>query len=208
MKAIQQTLFSMLTLGACHGAVAIVDVDSPWGGTKESYVSYGQSFTAGLNGTLAGLRLYVTSSSPFVVTVWNFDAGAGKLGNMLGSQSFTSSQSFSGSYGWAEMTFQTPIPQFSGKSMAFTVTTSGGPVPGPAISDSSVYSGGGFFEYSGAASVTPISRDLTFQTLVVPIPEPSAPLLAGSAALLWASFRRRSVASTAISTRPPRLRDR
>lgn len=133
--------------------------------------------------------LYVTSSSPFAATVWEFDPSTGQLGNNLGSKAYTTSQIYSGSYRWAEVAFQTPIKQFSGKALAFTITSSLG--FGPAISDSSLYAGGSFFEYSGESSVALASRDLTFQTLVIPVPEPDLPLLVGSALIMWGMVRRR-----------------
>lgn len=191
MKKGLSILLSLFLMAESRAAVAIVDVNSPWGGTKTFLAGYGQTFTPTFDGALVGLRLNVTSSSPFTVTLWNYDATTGQLGNILGSQSFSTTKVYSGGYGWAEVAFQTNIQQFSGKPLAFTVTSSGSPVPGPAISDTSLYSGGGFFEYSGSTSVTLTARDLNFQTLVVPVPEPTISLLAGFAFLFW-SIRRKN----------------
>ena len=169
--------------------MSIVDVNSPWGGTKAGYSSYGQTFLPTFDGILVGLRLYVTSSSPFTATVWEFEPSTGQLGNNLGSKAYSTSQIYSGSYGWAEVAFQTQIKQFSGKALAFTITSSQG--FGPAISDSSLYGGGSCFEYSGMTSVVLTSRDLTFQTLVIPVPEPDLPLLVGSAMIMWGMICRK-----------------
>ena len=191
MKRILPILLCLFFLEQSGAAVAIVDVNSPWGGTKTFPAGYGQTFTPTFDGTLVGLRLNVTSSSPFTVTLWNYDATTGQLGNILGSQSFSTTKVYSGGYGWAEVAFGTNIQQFSGKPIAFTVTSSGTPVPGPAISSTSLYSDGAFFEYSGVPSVMLTARDLNFQTLVVPVPEPTISLLAGFGFLFW-SIRRKN----------------
>jgi hypothetical protein len=190
MKRFLLTVVPLLFLDHSRAAVAIVDVDSPWGGTKTFLAAYGQTFTPTVDGALVGLRLNVTSSSPFTVTLWDYHPTTGLLGNILGSQSFSTTKVYSGGYGWAEVAFQTNIQQFAGKPMAFTVTSSGSPVPGPAISSTSMYSGGAFFEYSGSSSVTLIARDLNFQTLVVPVPEPNISLFAGFAFLFWSIHRK------------------
>lgn len=192
MKTLAWIAFSLFVLKPCRAAVPVVDVDSPFGGTKEAYSSFGQTFTPTITGTLGTLRLLVASSAPsFAVTVWDFDAGTRRLGSILGSQSVTSSIAFS-SYGWAEVSFATGILQTAGTPMAFTIEGNAG-FWGPAISSlgRDVYSGGDFFEYSGNPPVIPITRDLVFQTLVTPVPETSAPILLASASVLLLSSRRR-----------------
>jgi len=192
MKTLALVACSLLALKPCRAAVQMVDVDSPFGGTKTAYSSFGQTFTPNITGTLDTLRLLIASSRPsFTVTVWNFDAGTGRLGSILGSQSVTSSIAFS-SYGWAEVPFATGIQQTAGAPMAFTVEGNAG-FWGPAISSlgQDVYSGGDFFEYSGNLPVIPITRDLVFQTLVTPVPETSASILLASASVLVVSGRRR-----------------
>jgi hypothetical protein len=177
MKQLLLTVVPLLLLDHSRAAVAIVDVDSPWGGTKTFAPAYGQTFTPTINGQLVGLRLNVTSSSPFIVTLWDYNANTGQLGNILGSQSFSTTKVYSGGYGWAEVAFQTSIQQFAGKPLAFTVSSNSGKVPGPATSSRDLYSGGAFFEYAGIPSVNLMPQDLNFQTLVLTVPEPTSAML-------------------------------
>lgn len=190
MKRFLLTFLPLFFLDHSRAAVSMIDVNSPWGGTKTFLAAYGQTFTPTVDGTLVGLRLNVTSSSPFIVTIWDYHATTGQLGSMLGSKSFSTTKVYSGGYGWAEVAFQTNIKQFGGKPLAFTVSSSGSPIPGPAISNTSLYSGGAFFEYSGLPSVSLTARDLNFQTLVVPVPEPATSLVTGFSVLIW-SIRRK-----------------
>ena len=200
MKTLALTVSSLLVPGLCCAASLVVDVDSPFGGTKTAYSSFGQTFTPNTTGTLDTLRLLVASSAPsFTVTVWDFNAGTGRLGNILGSQTITSSIAFS-SYGWAEVPFATGIHQTAGQLMAFTIEGGAG-FWGPAISSlgRDVYSGGDFFEYSGSLQVLPINRDLVFQTLVTPVPETSASILLSSVAILLL-FKRRRLSSAEMGS--------
>ena len=187
MKIFKLFALSWISLSKCQAAVSMVDVSTPFGGTKESFNSFGQTFTPGESGSFDRLRILIASSAPsFTVSVWQVDPATGNLGNLLGSQAITSSRKFS-SYGWAEVTFATPIQQIAGRPMAFTIL--GGPnFWGPAISDTSTYSGGGFFEYSGNESILLLNRDLNFQTFFTPIPEPGVPLavtMALVASIFW-----------------------
>jgi hypothetical protein len=179
MKQLLLTVVPLLFLEHSCAAVAIVDVDSPWGGTKTFPIpaAYGQTFTPTINGQLVGLRLNVTSSSPFIVTLWDYNSNIGQLGNILGSQSFSTTTVYSGSYGWAEVAFKPGIQQFAGKPLAFTVSSNGSKVPGPATSSRDLYSGGAFFDYAGIPSVNLMPQDLNFQTLVLTVPEPTSAIL-------------------------------
>ncbi len=192
MKTLKLLALACACLTWCQAAVSVVDVSTPFGGTKQPFSSFGQTFTPEVTGSLDKLRILIASSAPsFTVTVWQVDPSSGNLGNILGSQAITSSSKFS-SYGWAEVSFAKPIQQTAGRLMAFTIQ--GDPnFWGPAISDRSTYSGGGFFEYSGNRTLLLLDRDLNFQTFVTPVPEPGAPLLALTA-VVFALFKRKRVA--------------
>lgn len=183
-------MIMLLCVAQCQAAISIVDISTPFGGTKIQDSSFGQTFTPNITGNLDGLRLYIASSAPsFTVTVWEIDSNTGNLANILGSQSKTSSTKFS-SYGWAEVVFAGKIQQIAGQPMAFTISGNSG-FWGPAISSKSTYSGGAFFEYAGTDSVVLTGRDLTFETLATPIPEPEIPLIAAAATILLMLVRTR-----------------
>ncbi|MES2439009.1 MAG: hypothetical protein V4584_08075 [Verrucomicrobiota bacterium] len=188
-------IFSLLTLlslapALCHAAVSIVDVSSPFGGSKTMLSSYGQTFTPTITGTLDGLRLYVASppkGAVISVSVWDYDVGSQKLGSILGSGSYIVPANFL-SYQWIDVLFSTKISQIAERPLAFTVSNPS--VMGPAISSTSQYIGGAFFEFSGSQAVTLTPRDLTFQTMVTAIPESQGSSLLGAATAL-AAFRRK-----------------
>ncbi len=190
MKPFTIILFLLIPLSGIRAAVAMIDVSNLTGSTKDQFANFGQTFTPGVDGTLDGLRLMIASSaSSFTVTVWDIDAETGGLRNVLGVKSIVSSK-IASSYSWAEVSFMTPIIQKAGQPLAFTIA--GGPkFWGPAISSVSVYSGGAFFEYSGSATINSQNRDLTFQTLVTPIPEPSVLWIVACGCLLPLGLRKR-----------------
>lgn len=181
---------TLITLISCQAAT-VVDVDAPFGGSKDRYSSFGQIFTPIISGNLDGLRLLIASSAPsFTVTIWEFDASTGKLQNILGTKAISSSTVFQ-NYRWAEVTFSSKIQQTAGIPMAFTILAGTG-FWGPAISSGSSYSGGSFFEYSGDNSIVLTNRDLTFQTLITPVPEAGPTLLMVFTIAICGMARKRS----------------
>ena len=193
MKNFLFLILLLVFMNPAKAAVSVVDVSSPWGGTKEFSASYGQTFTPLIGGNLDTLRLYVVGwpqGSSLTASVWSYDSETGKLGAVLGSQVYTSSVAFAGGYGWVELNFHPNILLTAGKTMAFTVSQSAG--SGHAISSSSVYSEGAYFEYPGSNSITLTNRDLAFQTLVSPVPEPGTPLIASSVVVMLGLIRRKS----------------
>ena len=177
MKITALALFVFLPFHWSAASTSILDVFSPHGGTKATFISFGQTFTPQSTGTLDKLRLMIASSAPsFTVTIWEFDPESGQLGQSLGSQSLVSSRVAS-SYSWAEVSFANPIQQEAGVPLAFTISGNSN-FSGPAISDSSVYSGGAFFEYSGSPSLMLLNRDLAFETYITSVPEPASCVIA------------------------------
>jgi hypothetical protein len=169
MKLAPWLLVPILLSHPCRAGTTIVDVTSSWGGTKGRIDSCGQTFVAGTDGSIEILRILLISSLPFTLNVWDYDPSSGTLGNLLGTQSVTQ-RIAPNDYRWVEVDFQTPVPQIAGQSMAFTLSSSSG--FGAAMSSTSVYSNGGFFAYTGSPSVQLQNRDLVFETIVTPVPEP------------------------------------
>lgn len=191
MKTALVAGFGWMMGGIGSAAVTVVDADSSAVNTKRATVSFGQTFTPSLDGSLSAIRLNVASGTSFSVTVWSLDSSGTALGSVLGKQAFQISGRLP-SYSWVEVGFGGGIHQTAGVPLAFTVSANQGFLPG--IAESGAYVQGSFFEFGGAKDpIAANSLDLGFQTLVVPVPEPAAAMLAviGAAGGFWRRKRPR-----------------
>jgi len=109
---------------------------------------------------LNSLRINIAYGATFTVTIWEFDPTLGELGNILGTQKYTAKRLITG-YGWVDVQFATPIGQIAGQPLAFTIFAQD--AFGPAMSDTSLYSGGSYFEYSGNNLLNLTGRTSTFR---------------------------------------------
>lgn len=190
MKILRLALFCLLPIHRSAASTSILDISSPHGGTKDHFISFGQTFTPQNTGILDRLRLMIASGAPsFTVTIWEFVPEMNQLGENLGSQSFVSSI-VNLNYSWAEISFAEPIHQTAGVPLAFTIIGNSN-FWGPALSNTSVYAGGAFFEYSGDSPLALLNRDLAFQTYVTPVPEPGCYMIAMLVSLFPLHWRRK-----------------
>jgi alpha-tubulin suppressor-like RCC1 family protein len=148
-----------------------IDQSNPVNSSTTSGASIGQSFTAGLTGTLSkfsfGYNGVSGNNFPLSCTVSIFN-GTGNTGTLLGTQSFTLTSATT--YGEFEVSISTTINVTSGSAYtAYITPVDNATAIGFLSSSTDTYTGGNF--YAGNTSFT--FGDLYFKTYVTTTPSVS-----------------------------------
>jgi hypothetical protein len=168
----------------------------------------GQTFTAGISGSLSGIRLVVEgrgfSTSPafgsdFVLRLRSTASGT-PTNTVLAAATVSRSQIEAGTAKWITIQFARPYAQTAGEILAFTIEElSGGGVNGfndYGQADGNLYSRGQYFSsFTPGQPLAPSTRDFAFQTIVVPELTSTLLLLLGGAPLALARWRKASLRS-------------
>lgn len=169
-------------------SASVVDISVGFGGSKTEVTEFGQTFTPTTTGTLVGIRILVASSAHSLrASIWEFNPITNQLGNLLASGSIASSN-INRNYSWAEVPFSVGAPQDKGVPLALVIEGME-QFYGPAISSRDHYLEGSYFEIAEGSPVIDLDRDLTFETLIEPVPEPATFILM-AASLCPLLFRR------------------
>jgi hypothetical protein len=165
---------------------------------NDGFAFVAQTYTAGLNGSLAGVNIEVQAFSslyPLRVTILAVSNGV-PTSLLLGETVLFRSDAPLGFY----VSFQQPILQQTGQQYAIAVNYFGAPPPSPintlglwSGASGDIYTGGSMFSSRNGASWDPgLSADLHFRTYVTTIPEAATLTLAwlGSAVLLISRRRK------------------
>lgn len=187
-------LLLVLSMPAASYGTPVLDQSSLEGTSEFDFgplFFLGQTFTAGLSGTLAHVNIDLNvSSGPGSVTVTIRDGVGGRPGStVLGSTAFTSINELTLT---VPITFGTPIDLVAGEQYAIVVKSSAHAMSWIGA-ENNPYQGGAFsISTNGSSWSLQSSRDAHFQTFVEPvIPEPGTVLLFGSG-LLWYAARCRA----------------
>jgi hypothetical protein len=192
----------LATLGALNasGAMVVVDQSQP-GFTVTGDIATsgksGQSFTAGISGSLTAIRLVVEGKgysgtgvfgSDFILSLWSTAPVGTPTHSLLASGTFSRSGLPPDRPQWVTITFEAPYQQTAGEALAFTINEAtsgaagfneyGGKTTNP-------YGGGQmFFDFTEGQPLTASSYDLAFETHVVPEPASISLPAAGAAVVM------------------------
>jgi hypothetical protein len=172
---------------SAQGATLVVDQSQPsftQAGDIATSGKSGQSFTAGLSGSITGIRLVVEGAgnagvfgSDFVLSLWSTSPTGTPTSNLLASGSFSRSALVPDVPQWITVNLNTPYQQSPGEVLAFTIDEATAGANGYNLYGSAVtnpYGGGQmFFSFTAGQPLTASTRDLAFETIVA-VPEPTA----------------------------------
>lgn len=161
----------------------------------------GQSFTAGIDAFLYGIRVVIEgkgfSSSAFfgsdvVLSLRSVENGT-PTDNILATGTFSRNELRRNVPQWVTIVFKSPYRQSAGEELAFTLRGLSGGAEGfnEYGNTTNAYSSGQmFFDFTPGQPLPASSRDFAFQTLVVVMPEPAGIVLLLFGAILLVTWRR------------------
>jgi hypothetical protein len=172
---------------SAQGATLVIDQSQPsftQAGDIATSGKSGQSFTAGVSGSITAIRLVVEGAgnagvfgSDFVLSLWTTSPAGTPTSNLLASGSFSRSALVPDVPQWITINLDTPYQQSPGEVLAFTIDEATAGADGYNLYGSSVtnpYGAGQmFFSFTSGQPLTASTRDLAFETIVA-VPEPTS----------------------------------
>lgn len=183
----------MVWLGMAAVGWGLIDQSQPnysYTADLSSYGTSGQTFQAGMDGLLVGIRLMVEGrggSGPYG-SAFRVDLHQVSFSNVVNPQVLVSgTRQKTGILRvqpqWIEILFDEPYPQTQGQRLAFTIQElSGGGTSGwnqYGMQAGNVYAGGRYFGHYTTSPLTTSNTDFAFETIVIPEPATLMLLAAG-----------------------------